>query len=445
MPLPVTAVGDPAQAIYGWRGASAANLPRFTERLPARGQRPHVRARRAIRPADQFPQSGRGAGTGQPDRRSRCAAGTGRRRPAAERTTRRPATWRAPCCTDVRQERGWLAEPIARRWRDEHRGDRRRRRPPPCWCGAAPTWPSSAQRCGRVGLPVEVVGIGGLLAEPEIRDLVSTLRLLVDPLAGTAAMRLLTNSRWRVGAADLAALWRRAAALAGTGADEVRSGGLLPMVADAMPHGTRGTDRTCRRAGRSRRADRLLGGRFPADVDLGDELAALRRRLEAPLPELVADVERTLMLDIEAMARPGGVGRVHLDAFADVVARFRRGESRRRHFPRCWTTSASRKRKRTGSTPGEVAGRRRPGAGAHRARGQGPGMAGCRCCRIWSRDLSWQAPDVVVASVGHRTARRSSRRRCRSAGTAAAERFSSQGNRGRAGRCTTTPSRAAPA
>src|SRR3977135_844977 len=28
--VPVTAVGDPAQAIYGWRGASAANLPRFT-------------------------------------------------------------------------------------------------------------------------------------------------------------------------------------------------------------------------------------------------------------------------------------------------------------------------------------------------------------------------------------------------------------------------------
>jgi DNA helicase-2/ATP-dependent DNA helicase PcrA len=46
----------------------------------------------------------------------------------------------------------------------------------------------------------------------------------------------------------------------------------------------------------------------------------LRRRQDQPLPDLVADVERTLLLDIEATARPGRVGRAHLDAFADVVA-----------------------------------------------------------------------------------------------------------------------------
>src|ERR1041384_1917386 len=33
-PMPVTAVGDPVQAIYGWRGASAATLPRFTTDFP---------------------------------------------------------------------------------------------------------------------------------------------------------------------------------------------------------------------------------------------------------------------------------------------------------------------------------------------------------------------------------------------------------------------------
>ena len=55
---------------------------------------------------------------------------------------------------------------------------------------------------------------------------------------------------------------------------------------------------------------------------LGGELAALRRRLDQPLPELVADVERTLLLDIESMSRPGMVGRAHLDAFADVVTDF---------------------------------------------------------------------------------------------------------------------------
>ena len=39
--MPVTAVGDPAQAIYGWRGASAANLPRFTTDFPRDRPEPH--------------------------------------------------------------------------------------------------------------------------------------------------------------------------------------------------------------------------------------------------------------------------------------------------------------------------------------------------------------------------------------------------------------------
>ena len=33
---PVTAVGDPCQAIYGWRGASVANLDEFPAALPQR-------------------------------------------------------------------------------------------------------------------------------------------------------------------------------------------------------------------------------------------------------------------------------------------------------------------------------------------------------------------------------------------------------------------------
>src|SRR3954469_6621058 len=37
---PVTAVGDPCQSIYGWRGASAGTLDRFPEQFPDRGGRP---------------------------------------------------------------------------------------------------------------------------------------------------------------------------------------------------------------------------------------------------------------------------------------------------------------------------------------------------------------------------------------------------------------------
>ncbi len=351
VPLPVTAVGDPAQAIYGWRGASAANLPRFTTDFP------RVASDRTTAPAARFglltsfrnpaevldlanvvAHPLRSAGLDVDDLRSRDDA------PPGDVAC---ALW-----PDIRQERAWLAAAVARRWRatTEETGS-----PPTAavLVRRRADMTDLAQALRAEGLPVEVVGIGGLLAEPEIRDLVSTLRLLVDPLAGTAAMRLLTNSRWRLGAADLAALWRRAAALAGDKPVQSTPDSPVSLVADAMPG---------EHAEQTGLADALddpgeptaysVAG-FRRIADLGDELAALRRRLEAPLPELVAEVERTLMLDIEAMARPGGVGRVHLDAFADVVADFA-AASPSATLPALLDYLGVAEREEEGLTPGEV-------------------------------------------------------------------------------------------
>ncbi|HEY1571249.1 MAG TPA: ATP-dependent DNA helicase [Pseudonocardiaceae bacterium] len=345
-PLPVTAVGDPAQAIYGWRGASAANLPRFTTDFP------RVTSDRTTAPAARFglltsfrnpaevldlanvvAHPLRSAGLDVDNLRSRDDAP--------------PGDVACALLTDIRQERAWLAAAMARRWRDavaEH--------------GAPPTaavlvrrradMTDMAQALRAEGLPVEVVGIGGLLAEPEIRDLVSTLRLLVDPLAGTAAMRLLSGSRWRVGAADLAALWRRA----------VELGGRPPSTADTLAAGIVPGEH----ADQTGLADALDDPGEPTAysvaghrriAELGDELAALRRRLEAPLPELVAEVERALMLDIEALARPGGIGRVHLDAFADVVADFA-AASPSATLPALLDYLGVAEREEDGLNPGEV-------------------------------------------------------------------------------------------
>ena len=64
------------------------------------------------------------------------------------------------------------------------------------------------------GIPVEVVGLGGLLVVPEVQDVVATLRVLHDAGASDALARLLTGPRWRIGPRDLVALGRRARALA---------------------------------------------------------------------------------------------------------------------------------------------------------------------------------------------------------------------------------------
>src|SRR5262249_52647307 len=65
------------------------------------------------------------------------------------------------------------------------------------------------------GIPVEVVGLAGLLSMPEVADVVAMLRVVADPTAGAAVMRVLAGPRWRIGGRDIAALWRRAQALGG--------------------------------------------------------------------------------------------------------------------------------------------------------------------------------------------------------------------------------------
>ncbi|TNC23171.1 ATP-dependent helicase [Amycolatopsis alkalitolerans] len=311
-PLPVTAVGDPAQAIYGWRGASAANLPRFTTDFPRRDNGKLVPARgyglltsfrnppEVLTLANAVAEPLRARGLGVERLRARDGAGA--------------ADIGCALLPDVRAEREWVADAVARRWYEHVDAT-----------GSPPTAavlvrrradmaPIAAELRAR-GLPVEVVGLGGLLDEPEVADLVATLRVLADPLAGTAAARLLTGARWRLGASDLAALWRRANEIAAPPptaestvdelfAERAEQTGLVDALDDPGSQGRYSEDgyRRIRR--------------------LADELARLRGRLDQSLPELVADVERTMLLDVESLARPGGAGRAHLDAFADVVSDF---------------------------------------------------------------------------------------------------------------------------
>ncbi|MFN2479306.1 MAG: ATP-dependent helicase [Pseudonocardiaceae bacterium] len=323
--IPVTAVGDPCQSIYGWRGASAANLPRFTtdflrgDGTPAvtRGLLTSFRnPPEVLAVANAVSAELRGGPVRVGELHCRHSAGSGEVRCAL--------------LPDVRAEVDWVAGVIADRWHSAVLDGvvaltaavlvRRR---------ADMAALAAALRARDV--PVEVVGLGGLLAAPEIRDLVSVLRLLVDPLAGTAAARLLTGARWRLGAADLAALWRRARELtvdhctpSGQGAGE--AGRAPEEVLSALPDEVSGES-----VDQLGLVDALDSPGDPARYSergyqrlcaMASELRALRRRVTQPLTDLVADAERTLLLDIESLARPGPAGRIHLDTFAGVVADF---------------------------------------------------------------------------------------------------------------------------
>jgi DNA helicase-2/ATP-dependent DNA helicase PcrA len=171
------------------------------------------------------------------------------------------------------------------------------------------------------GVPVEVVGLAGLLSVTEVADVVAMLRLVADPAAGAAAMRVLTGPRWQLGGRDISALWRRAVELDDVGGRRDRSSA-DQIVAEAAPD----ADTACLADAISDpgAADGYSVEGHRRITALGRELTALRRHLAHPLPDLVAEVRRVLGVDAEARAaRPpsaGWTGTEHLDAFADVVA-----------------------------------------------------------------------------------------------------------------------------
>ncbi|MBD0860777.1 UvrD-helicase domain-containing protein [Gordonia sp. zg691] len=325
-PVAVTAVGDPIQSIYGWRGASAANLPRFARDFP----RPDGTPARRLELLTSWRNSAQGlrlANQISEDLRRRgIPVSVLRPRPDAPHGTATIALTET-----VVDERNWIADHIEARYRAAEAADEA----PPTTAVLVRRNEDSAPLAAELesrGIPTEVVGIGGLLHVPEIEDIVATLRVMADPMAGTAVMRLLTGARWRLGAKDLAALWRRATTLAAESFAE--SGGVVTSreQLDAALDAVLPTE-IVDRAGI---ADAVVDPGDPADYSpegyariraFGAQLESLRRRIGQPLPELVADVEHTIGVGVEAQIRArrmrGAItGREHLDAFADYVSHY---------------------------------------------------------------------------------------------------------------------------
>ncbi|HZN20894.1 MAG TPA: UvrD-helicase domain-containing protein [Micromonosporaceae bacterium] len=321
---PVTAVGDPCQSIYGWRGASAGTLRRFPVDFPlASGAAARVatlstswRNRAEILDvANALSGPLREAG-----------AQVARLVPAA-RVARPVGSARTVHCAllrTYRDEAAWVAGRIARAWREEagvEPGAPIAEIPParrPTTAVLVRTRKQIATIAAALrtqGLPVEVVGLGGLLDTPEVRDVVATMQVLADPAQGAALLRLLTGPRWRIGPRDLVALHRRAKVLARERAGQRER----EVVVDRLDEATlvEALDDLGAPEQYSPRAYRRFGA-------LRDELRALRTRLDQPLPDLVADIERVTGLEVEVATRAGdaGLARGHLDALGAVAARF---------------------------------------------------------------------------------------------------------------------------
>lgn len=230
-----------------------------------------------------------------------------------------------------------------------------------------------------LGVPYQVVGLGGLLDTPEIVDLVAVLRVLSDPGRSDALMRILAGARWRLGLSDLLAFGEWAEALKRQRELEIRFGITAQAAALRAEQETldevEGLSEAAERGATTARDLKDAGGQVPASTEdyrrllqaaapdvtdgasliealenlpqegwtsarsgrsisaeglkrlqaVSRELTYLRQFTADDLTTLISEIERTLLLDIELAARPGAhatSARRHLDAFYDVAATY---------------------------------------------------------------------------------------------------------------------------
>jgi len=342
---PVTAVGDPNQAIYGWRSASSETLDTFSQSFNSKATRYSLlttwRNDQSILEIanvmiDQIAQDNANLS---------ATPGLLKAQRVIEKLSPKPDAKTGEVICGIyetqMQEAQAIAEYFAKYWFDP----------------AREKLPESERSTFAVlvrvrsqidaiqiafqdkNIPTDVVGVGGLVHIPEVADIIALLRTLTMPDSGTALMRLLTGPYLSLGARDLMALGaftRKYAAendhtrgkqledaLTSTQvqvatADEFASGSiieslelLITLTPKELKHYTSSPEFSDIALARLRQ--------FAID------LRQLRRNLTGSITDALLAAEHFLSLDTEVLVRSGWKnGRKDLDRFLDEAARFQK-------------------------------------------------------------------------------------------------------------------------
>ena len=174
-------------------------------------------------------------------------------------------------------------------------------------------------------IPVEIVGLKGLLRLPEVAEVVATLTLVQDVTANASLLTLLAGPRWAIGTRDLALLGRRAADLVRAVAAAGRTTTSEPSSTPPSPGSTR--PRSPRSATPWSR---------PGELDYSPEAGTASRcsppscggsgrRVGEPILDLVRRIIDTCGIDVElaSSASPAASARRdNLDLFVQAVSEF---------------------------------------------------------------------------------------------------------------------------
>ena len=317
---PVMAVGDPSQAIYTWRGASAGTMASFATyfpknvdqvgkaqfSLPTTFRNDEMILSVANRISGEIKLAG---GQQVVELEARPKAGKGEVAYGIFET--------------IDAEAQAITEYVQKNWA-----------------------PSTGKTCAvlvrkrsqitaieaalhEAGIAVEVIGIGGLIHVPEVADVVTMLKIITDPDAGSALMRHLTGPRINLGPRDIAALGTfsrdRAKAM------HADSKTFIKKIAAGNPEQLEADDQF---AGSIIDAlDEITDAKKFGFSDVGyqrlvrfaSDLRRLRARAGGQITDLISEIENYLTLESEITLRDGNQsGRRHLDRFLDEAAKFER-------------------------------------------------------------------------------------------------------------------------
>lgn len=316
---PVTAVGDPCQAIYEWRGASVDNIDRFPEHFPCADGRPALRYSLAenrrsgpwiLDLANEVAAPLRAIHPGvEPLASASVGKGAGVVRCALFETSAAEIEWIADEVVRLGEQGAWSDITVLARkadiLADVHRALRMRQ------------------------VPSELAGKAPLLDVPVVAEVRAVLEVLDDPTANASAVRLLAGPRWRLGPRDLAALGR----LAGGGTRSMGDRSVDRVLREAVL-GSDPTERASLLEAAERaehEGDDLSPQARQRLARFAAEMRMLRRHRDEHPVELIGRVLRVTGLGVEM-----GIGHEvdvidnarAMSAFRDLAARFHDDDDR---------------------------------------------------------------------------------------------------------------------
>jgi DNA helicase-2/ATP-dependent DNA helicase PcrA len=318
---PVNAVGDPLQSIYAFRGASAKNISKFPKHFKlANGEESAIvklpitqrNGKNIVELANVLTDRLR-----QPDAHPELVPlqppaepkyGPGKVHISSFRTMDEEAAWIIKEIKEC-EAAGIPLEEVALLLRK----------------GKGIAW--ALKFLNEAGIPAQVRTKMDLLEVPEIVELISILRVIAEPAANSAWVRILTGPRWRIGNRDLAIIGKHASR----------------MAYDARVQGDRGLDKALDAAiAGSDIAENTAYGDAIADIvengnpdlsnaalerikNLHNEIQYLRAQAGDPLKHFVYRVASVSGLLIESIAEANRIKRgmdSNLRAFFSLVSDF---------------------------------------------------------------------------------------------------------------------------